>query len=70
MLRRDKKGKIFESLGKNVQHLKIFWKRASDSVQLLHADRIGPVNLKLQMLYYTSCSFLSKYFLKLFCLTK
>ena len=32
-----KKGKIFESLGKNVQSLKIFLKRADDCMQLLHA---------------------------------
>ena len=25
---RAKKGKIFENLGKNVQNLKVFWKRA------------------------------------------
>ena len=29
-----KKGKIFENLGKNVQNLKIFWKRAGDYAQL------------------------------------
>ena len=27
-----KKGKIFENLGKNVQNLKTFWKRASDKL--------------------------------------
>ena len=32
-----KKGKIFENLGKHVQNLKIFWKKAGDCVQLLHA---------------------------------
>ena len=32
-----KKGKIFENLGKNIQSLKIFWKRAGDCVQLSHA---------------------------------
>ena len=33
----QKKGKIFEYLGKNVQNLKIFGKRAGDCMQLLHA---------------------------------
>ena len=32
-----KKNKMFENLGKNVQNLKIFWKRAGDCVQLSHA---------------------------------
>ena len=32
-----KKGKIFGNLDKNVQDLKIFWKRAGDCVRLLHA---------------------------------
>ena len=30
-------GKIFESLDKNLQNLKIFLKRAGDCMQLLHA---------------------------------
>ena len=30
----QKKGKIFENLGQNVQNLKIFWKRAASFVQL------------------------------------
>ena len=34
-----KKGKIFENLGKNVQNLKIFWKRAGGCVQLSHANK-------------------------------
>ena len=34
--KKAKKGKIFENLGKNVQNLKIFWKRAGDCMQLLH----------------------------------
>ena len=34
---RTKKGKIFENLDKNVQHLKTFWKRADDFVWLSHA---------------------------------
>ena len=29
-------GKIFENLSKNVQNLKIFWKRAGDCMQLSH----------------------------------
>ena len=33
MLKRAKKGKIFEKLGKNVQNLKIFWKRAGNCVR-------------------------------------
>ena len=33
MLKRAKKGKIFEKLGKNVQNLKIFWKRACNCVR-------------------------------------
>ena len=37
MFKKSKKGKIFEYLGKNVQNLKIFLKRASDCMQLLHA---------------------------------
>ena len=36
-VKKTKKDKIFEDLGKNVQNLKIFWKRAGDCVQLLHA---------------------------------
>ena len=32
-----KKGNLFENLGKNVQNLKIFWKKADDCVQLSHA---------------------------------
>ena len=32
-----KKGKTFENLGKNVQNLKIFLKRAGDCLQLLPA---------------------------------
>ena len=28
-----KKGKIFENLGKNVQNLKIFWKKGGDCVR-------------------------------------
>ena len=35
--RAKKKGEILENLGKNVQSLKIFWKKASDCVWLLHA---------------------------------
>ena len=34
---KKKKGEILENLGKNVQSLKIFWKKASDCVWLLHA---------------------------------
>ena len=34
MFKKDKKGKIFESLGKNVKNLKIFWKSPD--------ARIGP----------------------------
>ena len=37
MLNKGIKSKIFENLGKNVQHLKIIWKRAGDCVQLSHA---------------------------------
>ena len=37
MLKRSKKGKTFENLDENVQSLEIFWKRAVDCVQLLHA---------------------------------
>ena len=33
---RAKKGKIFENFGKNVQNLKIFWKRVGDCIWLLH----------------------------------
>ena len=33
----SKKGIIFENLGKNVQNLKIFWKRAASFVRLSHA---------------------------------
>ena len=33
MLKRAKKGKIFEKLGKNVQNLKILWKRAGNCVR-------------------------------------
>ena len=33
----QKKGKIFEDLGKNVQILKIIWKRAASCVRLWHA---------------------------------
>ena len=32
-----KKGNLFENLGKNVQNLKIFLKRAGDCVRLSHA---------------------------------
>ena len=32
----QKKGKIFENLGKNVQNLKIFLKKAASYVQLSH----------------------------------
>ena len=32
-----KKGKIFENLGKNVQNLKIFWRRGGNYMQLSHA---------------------------------
>ena len=35
--KRAKKGKIFENLGKNLQNLKIVWKRAGDWVWLSHA---------------------------------
>ena len=31
-----KKGILFENLDKNVQNLKIFWKRVGDCLQLLH----------------------------------
>ena len=37
MFKRVKKGKIFENLSKNVQKLKLFFKRAGDSLRLLHA---------------------------------
>ena len=33
----SKKGKIFKNLGKNIQNLTMFWKRAGDCVRLLHA---------------------------------
>ena len=33
-----KGGKIFENLGKNVQNLKIFWKKAGDCVRLSHTN--------------------------------
>ena len=35
--KRFKKGKVFENFDKNVSNLKIFWKRAGDYMQLLHA---------------------------------
>ena len=38
--RGTKKGKIFENLGKNVQNLKIFWKREDDCVRLLHTIKL------------------------------
>ena len=34
--KRLKKGKLFESLGKNVQNLKISFKKAGDCMRLLH----------------------------------
>ena len=34
MLKRAKKGKIFENLGKNVKNVTIFCKRAGDCMQL------------------------------------
>ena len=37
---KDKKGKIFENLSKNIQNLKIFWKRAASCVQLSHVWNI------------------------------
>ena len=37
MFKKGKKGKIFENLGKYVQNLKIFLKRAGGCMQLLHA---------------------------------
>ena len=36
MLKWAKKGKTFKNLGKNVQSLKIFSKRAGECVRLLH----------------------------------
>ena len=36
-LKRAKKGKIFENLRKNVQNLKIIWKKPGDCVWLSHA---------------------------------
>ena len=33
----QKKGKMFENLDKNIQNLKIFWKRAASYMHLLHA---------------------------------
>ena len=33
----QKKGKILENLGKNLQNLKIFWKKTVACVRLLHA---------------------------------
>ena len=35
--KRAKNGKIFENLGKNLQDLKTFWKRAASCVRLSHA---------------------------------
>ena len=35
--KRAKKGKVFENVGKNVQNLRIFWKRAGDRMWLLHS---------------------------------
>ena len=32
IVEKQQKGKIFQTLGKNVQNLKIFWKRAGDCV--------------------------------------
>ena len=32
-----RKGKVFKNLGKIVQNLKVFWKRAGDCMQLLEA---------------------------------
>ena len=37
MFKKDKTSKIFKIWAKNVQNLKIFLKRASDCLQLLHA---------------------------------
>ena len=34
---RAKNGKKIENLGKNAQYLKVFWKRVSDCVKILHA---------------------------------
>ena len=34
--KRLKKGKLFENLGKNVQNLKISFKKAGDCMRLLH----------------------------------
>ena len=39
--RNVKKGKIFENLGKNLQNLIIFWKRADDCMQWLHLINPG-----------------------------
>ena len=41
------KGNIFENLGKNVQNLKIFSKKARDCMQLMHA--INCLNMPLLM---------------------
>ena len=35
---KKKGGKIFENLGKNVQNLKIFWKKAGDCMRLSHTN--------------------------------
>ena len=58
--KRVKKGKIFKNLCKNVQNLKIFWKRAGDCLRLSHAvtARKGPRYVFfLSMHWYTKDCF-------------
>ena len=59
----SKKGKIFQNLGKNVQNLKIFCKKAASCVRLSQAwGRICPVSTNL-ILIKTLISFQKTWFL-------
>ena len=50
--KRAKKSKIFENLGKNIQNLKIFWKKTGDYVRLSHATaRKGPGSKSMNFIF-------------------
>ena len=50
----QEKGKIFENLGKNVQNLKIFWKRAGDCMLLSPVS--GNSHSKWWVEFKTACN--------------
>ena len=65
-----KKGEILENVGKNVQNMKIFWKKARDCVRLLNAincyNRSCIMYSCIKLLIISQQNYCNQYFFHLF----